>query len=110
MDDILDREAVLNRLGGSHELFTELARCFREDAPQLLAQANHGIAAADAAEVALAAHSLKGLALHFNAVIVADAAGELETTARSEDLHTAIELLRHLEPLVTRLAGELRDV
>ena len=58
----LDYRAALQRFGGDEELFADVAGVFRADAPRLLGELRHAVAAGDAPAVQRTAHGLKGAA------------------------------------------------
>jgi len=106
---ILDRAAALRRMGGDERLFGEIAQFFIEDSPGLLRDAEAGIRANDPVRVALAAHTLKGLASNFDSDTVVEAALQLETLGRSGRLDGARDLLEQLQARVTLLNEQLSD-
>jgi CheY-like chemotaxis protein len=90
-------EAAIARLDGDRDLFLELFQLFQRDAPRLLSRIAAGVAAGEAREVALAAHTLKGLAANFDAHRAMEAAGELEAIGNGERLKGAAAVLKRLK-------------
>jgi HPt (histidine-containing phosphotransfer) domain-containing protein len=83
---VLDQSRLLEQFGGEPEIMAELRDLFLEDFPQQLAAIKEGIAGGDAAQVARAAHSLKGASGTFGAERVYLVTKALEEMARADDL------------------------
>ncbi|MEZ6071290.1 MAG: response regulator [Pirellulales bacterium] len=96
-------EACLARLGNDVELFHEFIGFFDEDAPRLLEELRRAIATNDGLTVERAAHSLKGLAAHFDAHHLVTVAGAVEAAGRMNDVETARRLLPEIEAGTARL-------
>ena len=94
-------------MGGDERLFGEIAQFFIEDSPGLLQDMHHGLETGNAMHVALAAHTLKGLASNFDADEVVQIALQLETLGRSGQLGGAEELLDRLQSRVANLNDHL---
>ncbi|MFT5324156.1 MAG: two-component system sensor histidine kinase/response regulator [Planctomycetaceae bacterium] len=105
---LIDRERALDRMGGDEELLAGLIECFIEDAPDLLRQLDEALKAEDAAEVARAAHSLKGLAANFEAIACRDSAVTIEQLGRDGDLSNVKAKLKTLKQDVSDLIAELQ--
>ena len=90
-------------MGGDQNLFCSLARFFIEDAPDLLRQIQDGLLRENAEQVTRAAHSLRGLAANFDALIAVEAARQVEDLGRSGRLTAAFESTALLEREVLRL-------
>ena len=94
---MMDREAVLRRLGGDHDLLQDLVRLFHEDAPRLLDKLELAITTQDDEAAARSAHSLKGLVANFGAQTAVALASEAEALARQKNwspLHLQMTALR----------------
>ncbi len=104
---LCDLSATLTRMGGNVTLLKQLAEFCREDLPQFLARLQAAVAAGDQTELQLAAHSVKGLVVNFNAEAAAVAAMRVEEMGRTGDLTGAAEAVRELEQETTRLMTEL---
>jgi HPt (histidine-containing phosphotransfer) domain-containing protein len=89
--------ALLDRVDGDVEIFTQLCDLFLEDAPKRLELIRSAFGAADARTVAREAHAYKGAASAFDADEVVSAARQLEHVAASGDLRAAQHLLEALE-------------
>ena len=93
---VIDREALLAEFDGDEELLTELVQTMKDEAPKLMYEVRVAVANADAAQVARAAHTLKGAVSNFGARDTADAALQLEQIGRSGnlgDLASAVAVL-----------------
>ena len=75
---VMDLDAVLNRLGGDHELLAEMASLFLEDGPRILRETRAAITRRDSKALERAAHTLKGSASNFTSHSVCEAALRLE--------------------------------
>ena len=99
--------AAMERLEGDQSLFLELARLFERDAPELLGRIGRGMSHDAAREVALAAHTLKGLAANFDAHGAVEAAGQLERLGNEGNLQDADEVIERLKREVDQAIGAL---
>ena len=93
--------------GGNEKLIRSLAATFLEDAPKALARIRGAVAKSDAAELASAAHLLKGSLAIFGAPKAVAAARNLEALGRANDLREAAAGLRTLESEFALLQSEL---
>ena len=66
-ESALDRQLALSRVGGDHELLSEIAILFLEDGPRAVAQIQQAIEQGDARRLESAAHALKGSVANFGA-------------------------------------------
>ncbi|MHB8839458.1 MAG: Hpt domain-containing protein [Gemmatimonadaceae bacterium] len=105
-----DRDAFLARLQGDSTLAATLAELFLSEAPKLLEDTRHAVAAADADALYRAAHALKGSVDNFCAAPAAQAAARLELMGRTGDLAVAAAALRTLELELDRLGPALREI
>jgi signal transduction histidine kinase/DNA-binding response OmpR family regulator/HPt (histidine-containing phosphotransfer) domain-containing protein len=96
--------------GGNDKLIRSLAVTFLADAPIALARIRTAIAKKQAAELASAAHLLKGSLAIFGAPKAVAAARNLEALGRADNLREASEGLRALESEFTLLQRELRAI
>ena len=107
-----DREALLARVEGDHELLREIVGLFLDEAPELLRAIRAAVEKRDAVALERAAHTLKGSIGNFGDESAFRFALRLETLGRSGDLAAAPESLAKLEEEVSRLAialAALRD-
>ena len=93
--------------GGNEKLIRSLAATFLADAPKALTRIRGAVAKSDAAELASAAHLLKGSLAIFGAPKAVAAARNLEALGRADDLREAAAGLRTLESEFALLQTEL---
>jgi two-component system sensor histidine kinase/response regulator len=105
--EVLDRVALMERLGGDVELFHEITGLFREDSPKLLADIRSAVHDADAIALERAAHTLKGCVANFGAQAVVRAALSLERMGRARELEAAGSACETLEAEITRFQQAL---
>ena len=86
---VVDRAALLDRVGGDEDLLREIASIFLDEYPALIQEIRTAVAAMDAKGVERAAHSLKGSVANFGAQSATEAAFRLETLGRSGRLEDA---------------------
>jgi signal transduction histidine kinase/DNA-binding response OmpR family regulator len=96
--------------GGNEKLSRSLAATFLADAPQALARIRNAVAKQNAAELASAAHLLKGSLAIFGAPNAVAAARNLEALGRADSLREAFAGLRALESEFALLQHELRAI
>jgi CheY-like chemotaxis protein len=106
---VFDAQATLKRLGNDRQLFADLLEFFLEDYPILVDRVRQGLHDRDLAEVALAAHSLKGLAANFDALQVVVAAAAIEKAGHDGDFEAATQSLDALEREISRLRDALLE-
>jgi signal transduction histidine kinase/CheY-like chemotaxis protein/HPt (histidine-containing phosphotransfer) domain-containing protein len=114
MNSQADSEDVVTHLhrttGGNEKLSRSLAATFLADAPKALARIRGAIAMKNAAELASAAHLLKGSLAIFGAPKAVGAARNLEALGRADNLREASAGLRVLESEFALLQQELRAI
>lgn len=103
-------ESAVRRLRGDHQLLTELAECYLEDYPALLAELSKALSAADFATAARAAHNLKGLASNFDAVNTPRLAANCQQLAHDQNTAELANLLPLLERSTHQLASQLETL
>ncbi|MGA9568483.1 MAG: response regulator [Candidatus Acidiferrales bacterium] len=110
----IDSEDVATHLhrttGGNEKLIRSLAATFLADAPKALARIRGAVAKKNAAELASAAHLLKGSLAIFGAPKAVAAARNLEACGRVRELREASAALRALESEFALLQHELRAI
>jgi two-component system sensor histidine kinase/response regulator len=104
---ILDRDAMLRRVGADPEILLDMVKVFNETSADLLGEIRRSIAQGDAALLEHAAHSLKGALGTLAARAASEAALRLETMARAGDLSLAEEGWQALEREIIALRREL---
>jgi signal transduction histidine kinase/DNA-binding response OmpR family regulator/HPt (histidine-containing phosphotransfer) domain-containing protein len=96
--------------GGNEKLIRSLAATFLADAPKALARIRGAVAKKNAAELASAAHLLKGSLAIFGAPKAVASARNLEALGRANNLREATASLRTLESEFALLQHELRAI
>ena len=94
---MIDRAAVLDRIGGDESLLGEIASIFLQEYPDLLNEIRSAIALGDAAKLERSAHSLKGAVMNFCVPSATQAAYQLENIGRQGDMQKAPTALKTLE-------------
>jgi len=90
-DKTLDREGVLKRLGGDHELMQEIFLLFREALPPQMEQLAIAVEAGDLAKVVILAHDIKGAAANIGARELQRQASLLDASCRQRLLPSVRE-------------------
>jgi PAS domain S-box-containing protein len=106
----LDRTAMLERVEGDHELLVEILNLFLEDAPRLLTAMHEALEQGDINVLERSAHSMKGAASNFSALVTAAAAANLEKRAGRGDKESSKAALATLEAAVNRLLPRLAEI
>jgi HPt (histidine-containing phosphotransfer) domain-containing protein len=107
MDPMIDRAAVLDRVGDDEELLCEIASIFLAEYPCLVDEIRTAVGSRDAKRLERAAHSLKGAVSNFGAQAATDAAYRLERMGRTQEMAQAAEALDELLLQFQRLRPEL---
>ena len=107
---VVDWATALDRLQGDRGLLEEIVGVFREECPRLLTQARQAIADGDAAQLRLAAHTLKGALVNFAASDAVDAARRLEMIGKQGEMDAAPQALSDLERQLERLQSALDEM
>jgi HPt (histidine-containing phosphotransfer) domain-containing protein len=110
MNDILDRDELLDRVDNDMEFLAETVAMFNEDGAQLLADIRRAVVDGDAAALHSAAHAFKGMAANFCANATVEAALKLEMMGKSADLAGAEEAAGALEAESQRLGLALEQL
>src|ERR1700722_1091599 len=100
-------EHLSRSTGGNQKLMQSLVEILFADAPNALARIGRAIAQNDAAEVAAAAHLLKGSLAIFGASASVESARSLEAMGRAANLREAPLEFRTLETEFSRLRSDL---
>ncbi len=109
-ENIINREALIERVSGDMDLLGELVEIFMDDSLRLVDRIRRGVMEKDADDLEKAAHGLKGSVLNFEAKGVADIAQALETMGRNRDLTQAQSLVADLEKQVDALRAALKAI
>ena len=107
---VVDWATALDRLQGDRGLLEEIVDVFREECPRLMAQARQAIAGGDAAQLRLAAHTLKGALVNFAAQDAVEAARRLEMLGKQGALAEAPQAFSELERQLERLRPVLDEM
>jgi HPt (histidine-containing phosphotransfer) domain-containing protein len=102
--------ALLARVDGDQEIFSELCDIFLDDAPKRLEAIRDALAAHDANGVRAAAHAFKGAAGVFDADAIVAAARRLEQMGDDGTLDGGDAVYRELEICSRLLIDEIRAV
>ena len=107
---VFDKAVALSRVGGDVELLKEIAILFLDDYPKSLSELREAIDTGDAKRVERSAHGLKGSVSNFGARPAVDAAMQLETMGRAQQLVEVEQVLRTLELALAALRPELESL
>jgi len=103
----LDEANILERVGGDQHLFNELISTFLAECPRLMTSVRQATIRKDAKELYEATHRLKGAVCNLTDKGAFEAASQLETLARAEELRHADQILQKLELEMGRLVAAL---
>jgi HPt (histidine-containing phosphotransfer) domain-containing protein len=113
MEELFDKQALLEGVDGDTEFLEETIAMLDEDSVELLDQVRAAAAAGDAAALVKPAHAIKGMVGNFCAARAEAAAREVELIGREgrmEGVTEAIQTLcREVEQLRTALHAFLKD-
>ena len=108
----INREMILDRVGGDEELLREITSIFLEEYPALIGEIQAAVVSGDLKRLERAAHSLKGSVANFGAQTATDAAYRLETIGRKGQVDQASDALadlilefQRLQPVLEELAA-----
>ena len=104
---VLDRAALLDRIGGDWNLLREIAGIFVAEAPRMVSDIGKAVAARDSEALFRSAHKLKGSVGNFAAGETFEAALKLERMGAAGDLGGAAEAFADLKKKVGRLSRVL---
>ncbi|MEQ1621186.1 MAG: response regulator [Methylococcales bacterium] len=96
-----DEKLALDRLDGDHELLRDMIKLFIDEIPARLLELQESLRNGDCAELADAAHAIKGMAGHFCAAPLLNCAASLEHSARAGN---TIEFTEMVEKVVAETA------
>gem|GEM_PF-237799 len=104
-EPVFDEAVLLNLLGGDHESAAEIVHEFLADVPRQVEALRAALAAGDAAQARMQAHTLKGASANVGAGALRAVAYRAEKAAADGDL----ELLGGLMPQIERQAARLQQ-
>ena len=107
---LIDRTAVLDRVGGDVDLLREITAIFIAEYPALLGEIQEAVASRNAKKLERAAHSLKGSVANFGAQAAIEASYRLEVIGRRERLDEASDALADLVMQFQQLQPVLEDL
>lgn len=93
----INLEEALPRFDYDIDFFTSLLGDFIENLPEKIQEIKNAHAENNSSSVNQTAHSLKGMALNFNAKTIADLASMIEIQAKAGDLKETIAILQEIE-------------
>lgn len=105
----LDKNLILERLGGDDELFSELVNMYVQEAEGYTKALGDALAAADAAWVQREAHTIKGLLATFSDDVGSDMAYAIEVQAKSGVIGDLSVAVATVQARVRQLAEILRN-
>jgi CheY-like chemotaxis protein/HPt (histidine-containing phosphotransfer) domain-containing protein len=109
--EIIDKAALLARVGGREDRLRTIVQIFLEESSNLMAELSEAITRGEASRLQRAAHSLQGAVGIFGAPDLVDAAVTLESLGQAVELTGAIEaysrLAREFRKLKSALTGFL---
>lgn len=108
MSNLVDQEALLDRVDGDLEFLEETVELLESDGRSLVEQLKTASAASDQEDLVRNAHMLKGMVSNFCAETVQRAAEEIEHAARKGELDGIPPKLESLIELFERLCRETR--
>ncbi len=108
--EIFDREAALQQMGGDEELMAELVEVFFEDLPERLQEIEAALAVSDAESLQKAAHTLKGAVGNFAAHAAYEMTFELETWAKEGGVEGADQIYAKLVEQIELLKAALGEL
>lgn len=105
----LDMDTIMEIVGGDEQLMSELVTVTLEETPRMMERLENAIRSGNSDAVRLEAHSLKSSVTIFGADAATDAALELESAGREQDLTDAVEIFAELRRQVDELMALLSD-
>lgn len=100
---ILDRDALLDRLGGDEEIFDEIMETYLEDIPTRLRDLRKAVDGNDVARMQHEAHAIKGASANVGAIDLQKIAAQLEGACRNGDSSQAPEMRDAIEDAFEQL-------
>jgi len=107
LETVVDRAKLLEQTGGDVDLLRQVVEVFLEEKASMLAAVRGAVERGDAAEIARAAHRVKGTCVTLAARLAGEAAAQLERVGRAGDLDHVRGLFEILEERVRQVEAEL---
>jgi CheY-like chemotaxis protein len=107
---MLDKPALLARVGGREDRLRTIIQVFLDESSMLMAELNDAIIRGDASRLRRPAHSLKGAVGIFGAPGVVAAAVTLESLGQAGELSGATEAYSHLDRELGKLKSHLAAI
>lgn len=105
--EVYNREIMLERFDGSHELVEMVLESFTEEAPGTIDLMSHAVENREADDLKNLSHALKGSAANAGAERVRDAARKMEKAAESGEIDLAGEILDTIQEELNRYIEEI---
>ena len=109
-EEVFNLDAAVARCFGKREIFWKMVEFFFTDSAETLNQIRTALAGGDTAEIARAAHHLRGTVVYLCARSAAEAAEQVELLAASGDLSRVAQAVEHLENQVGLLKEAIAAV
>jgi CheY-like chemotaxis protein/HPt (histidine-containing phosphotransfer) domain-containing protein len=103
----LDRDALMDRVGGDLQLLDEITGMFLQNCGKLIASAREAMAGRDASQFTHDVHTLRGMLGNLSAIAAQELAGELEELSLLDEHEKAEATFALLEREVYALKAEL---
>jgi signal transduction histidine kinase/DNA-binding response OmpR family regulator len=107
---LVDRDALLSRVGGDTELLRRMVSIFLTDAPERLGAIRAAVESQNSESLARLAHRLKGAVSNFSSESVSRAVRQLEIMAEQRDFSNALAAYQDLEKMIEQLTPELVEL
>ena len=104
----VDRDRLMERLGGDRQLLVDVVRVFLDDCPARLAAIKAAVDSGDSEQIQATAHALKGAAANLSASGLFEAARTLERLGAEGRLEPADAAWRRLSMEATSVIDTLR--
>jgi HPt (histidine-containing phosphotransfer) domain-containing protein len=107
---VVEKEALLKSVEGDTEFLNEVLGIFLADYPQMRMQIRDAVAARDAVKVKNTAHELKGSVSFFGVRDAVQAAQNLESIGKEENLQNVDEAFAELEREMARVVFAFEQI
>lgn len=106
-DDVLDRQAILERVGDDSEVLATIIQMFHDEVPQMVGDLKSAIQTGNATHVEKSAHFFKSSIGNFTTGTAYVIVHQLEMMGKSGELSGATSALVELEDAIARLRTSL---